>query len=236
MNATELETAGIIHDLRNLLLVISANCSILTDDSPTEKSHCVEEISKATDTMEKMLSDLGESQRSEVDKPQGVLPTIKKAVEFAETIYPGVEFNFLREELSLQLDIDSDDLFRIALNLILNAAEAASERKEPLVQIFTSNDKRRLGIVDNGFGFQHQAKDVFAPYVTSRRCPSVNHAGLGLYVVESIAARHGASIMIHSEAGKTVVEIVFPKSHCPIDLQQNCSGNQLQLARQPVKP
>ncbi|WP_418884523.1 ATP-binding protein [Cognataquiflexum nitidum] len=119
-----------------------------------------------------------------------------------------------------KVNVVSQDIGRVLLNLINNAFQACLERKrqhsqssdpvgyreesfQPLVQISTKNlgDKIEIKVSDNGSGIPDSIKDkIFQPFFTTK--PAGQGTGLGLSLSYDIVKAHGGEIILKSEPGK----------------------------------
>lgn len=91
-------------------------------------------------------------------------------------------------------------LSQVVLNLLVNAAQAASENC--WIRISTDSDGRDVTITveDNGCGIAPENLDrVFTPFFTTK--PVGVGTGLGLSISHGIIADHGGSIDVNSEPG-----------------------------------
>ncbi|MBW8830531.1 MAG: PAS-domain containing protein [Burkholderiales bacterium] len=102
---------------------------------------------------------------------------------------------------------DSTQLRQVIHNLVQNALDAVTDRKDGEVMVRTEvarteqGDVRavRLQVVDNGPGFADKVlKRAFEPYVTTKS----KGTGLGLAVVKKIADEHGARVRLANISAK----------------------------------
>jgi len=108
-----------------------------------------------------------------------------------------------------KVNIISQDLGRVLLNLINNAFYAVSERKkqnvegyEPTVSVSTKkiDNKVLISVKDNGNGIPQKVLDkIFQPFFTTK--PTGQGTGLGLSLAYDIIKAHGGDIKVESEEG-----------------------------------
>lgn len=107
---------------------------------------------------------------------------------------------------------DAQSLVQVALNLLLNAVEAAGEGgKTVRVRFEASGPERALFTVeDDGPGLPAEVRGrLFEPFVTTK----AQGTGLGLYVAEALARRMGGRItLLPREGGGTVARAEFRPS------------------------
>ena len=208
-------TDSVIHDMRNLLTVISLNCVLLDECGSTGAATLVREISQATEYLEALIEGLDSATTlSDHDEPASDVDQILRQVAgFARTMNPQVEFHVSKEPTGLRLRIEQRELLRCLLNLAVNAAEAATLNTPtpPVVEFSTSISTNRVAIrvVDTGGGFQQSTRKSFVPYVSDRPSNSI-HRGLGLHVVKSIVESYGGEIRIARTVARTEISAEFP--------------------------
>ena len=98
----------------------------------------------------------------------------------------------------LEVDADSEQLFRVLLNLVRNAVQALEQSKdESLVRRLTVSAERQGGkvsirISDTGPGLPEKAREsLFKPFAGSVRSGGT---GLGLAIVAELVKAHGGTI------------------------------------------
>ena len=114
-----------------------------------------------------------------------------------------------------------DLLIQAFINMIKNASEATDSNGEIVIKTSYSQGRRltfaavdggsyapvQVEIIDNGAGISEELRDhIFDPFVSGRSGGS----GLGLTMVASVIADHGAMIDVESVPGHTVFRMNFP--------------------------
>ncbi len=114
-----------------------------------------------------------------------------------------------------------DLLIQVFINIIKNASEATDIDGEIVIKTSYSQGRRltfaavdggsyapvQVEVMDNGRGISEELRDhIFDPFVSDRSGGS----GLGLTMVASVIADHGAMIDVESVPGKTLFRINFP--------------------------
>ena len=114
-----------------------------------------------------------------------------------------------------------DLLIQAFINIIKNASEATDMYGEIVIKTSYSQGRRltfaavdggnyapvQVEVMDNGRGISEEVRDrIFDPFVSSR----YGGSGLGLTMVASVIADHGAMIDVESVPGQTVFRMNFP--------------------------
>jgi len=114
-----------------------------------------------------------------------------------------------------------DLLIQAFINIIKNASEATEFNNEITIKTSYSQGRRltfaavnggsyapvQVEVIDNGRGISEELRDhIFDPFVSGRSGGS----GLGLTMVASVIADHGAMIDVESVPGQTVFRMNFP--------------------------
>jgi signal transduction histidine kinase len=208
--------AGLLHDLRNPLAVISscAQSSLeALDLSPSLKENLrmiMESGKKAHELIKKFL-DYTKSSILEY-KPVNVNELVLRTWEMAklESAPCFVTFEPLLKKGLIEIIASSENLERVFLNLFLNAIQAVSKKGKIIVQtrFLSSQDMVEINIIDDGPGIpEENLQRIFDPFFTTKE----GGTGLGLQICQSLIQQHKGSITIHSNGGQgTTVCIRMP--------------------------
>jgi len=118
-----------------------------------------------------------------------------------------------------KIEIITQDIGRVILNLITNAFYVVNEKKkqelegyDPKVSISTNNinGKVEIKVKDNGNGIPKKVLDkIFNPFFTTK--PSGKGTGLGLSLSYDIVKAHGGELKVETKEGEgTTFTIVLP--------------------------
>jgi len=115
------------------------------------------------------------------------------------------------------VNIITQDIGRVILNLITNAFYAVSEQKklqpadyEPTVSLSTKKlgDKIMISVKDNGNGIPKKVLDkIFQPFFTTK--PSGEGTGLGLSLSYDIVKAHNGELKVETKEGEGAKFIII---------------------------
>jgi nitrogen fixation/metabolism regulation signal transduction histidine kinase len=122
-----------------------------------------------------------------------------------------VELRLTIEPERLMMDADPDLLYQVLINLLRNAAEAASAHSDaPKVSLsftLTQGGRTQIEVGDNGPGVPEALQnDVFLPFFTTK----ASGTGVGLSLARQVVLAHRGSItLLKSESGGALFRIVI---------------------------
>ncbi len=122
-----------------------------------------------------------------------------------------IHFNYQKENDIPKLNLDSEQIKRVMVNLLDNAV-AAINKQDGLIVIKTYYDKvhkkAKVEVADNGSGvpYSYKAK-IFEPYFSTKRTGT----GLGLAIVSSIISDHHGHVSVRdNNPTGTIVAFELP--------------------------
>jgi len=228
-------TAGIAHEIQNPLNFVNnfseVNTELIEEMKTELKSGNHEEaiaIANGIAENEKKINMHGKRADSIVKgmlqhsrSSSGVKELVdinKLADEFLRLSYHGLRAKDKSFNATMKSDFDSsigriniasDEIGRVILNLLNNAFYAVSDRKkrnpdgyEPTVSISTLKvgDQVEIKVQDNGIGIPQNVLDkIFQPFFTTK--PTGQGAGLGLSLAYDIVKAHGGELKVETNEG-----------------------------------
>ena len=201
------------HDLRNPLMVISANAEMLASEpavaDSAELDEMVREIRDAGTRMSRLirsvLAHASEGGGFAVDLV-ALGPVFGQAVSDLRPVVGATAAEVVVHDLP-HLPGDPDMLYAVAVNLLDNALKFTRPGEPPRVEVRAEQGEGvwRVLVCDEGIGIPAQhAESVFLPYVRlSHGDPEdpVDGHGVGLATVKRIVESHGGRVGIESEVG-----------------------------------
>ena len=229
--ALERLSAGIAHDLKNIINAISGFAEIAMldlKDKPIRED--IGEILKASDSamdlVDQILTFTSQSRQEKILlKSQKVL---KQAIKLFRIFLP--ETIAIRGDFSFQEGLilaDPKQIHQAITNLLKNARDSIGNKRGVLnieSSLVELNKNQvlvhpglkpgwyiKFSISDNGCGMdQETLKKIFDPYFTTKT--GGVGTGMGLPTVRSIVKDHGGAISVSSVPGEgTQVEVLLPK-------------------------
>ncbi|WP_040676576.1 sensor histidine kinase [Nitratireductor pacificus] len=214
-----LAVSKINHDMRNML----ASAHLMSDrlsmiDDPAVKSlapRLLRALDRAVTYSEGVLT-YGRTQEA---APRRRRLRLRQIVDDVQSILPldadgGIGFvNAVEPEL--EIDADSEQLFRVLANLCRNAIQAMAGEKDPnVIRRLTIAAERegkttRIFVTDTGPGLPQKAREnLFAPFRGSAKSGGT---GLGLAIAQELVRAHGGDLeLVESVGGHTVFAITIP--------------------------
>jgi two-component system sensor histidine kinase AtoS len=203
-------SAGISHELRNSMSVISGYAKLLGKKADTSMMSTVDAISAEIDNMNKIISELLAFAKPTVLNTERV--DLNRLVEETAASVTG-NSNALKVSMNLHetVSINGDEvLLRQALtNLFVNAAEAMPGGGSLEIELNRVRNKAEIRIRDTGHGLPEDIRQkIFLPFFTTKD----EGTGFGLALVQKIIVSHGGNIEVESKDGEgTTFRITLPE-------------------------
>jgi len=210
------------HELRTPLTSVLANLELLVESLEGEQHDAAGSALRSSQRMRRLVADLLLLARADAERqaPHSPIDAGKVLIEAA------AELSAISDGHELSIDANRaivdgarDDLHQLMLNLMENAirhtppgthVRACVERVEGVV---------RLTVEDNGPGIPEAMRErIFERFFRGAGDRS-GSSGLGLSIVQAVAASHGSSVTLHSPTSNGVrrprgtrFEVTFPAS------------------------
>jgi len=205
--------AGVAHDMRSPMAVISGYAELITfekDSSNREKNCAV--IVRQVGEMNHMIGNLLAYVRGDTQLNPAQIRAEELAVEIEETFRPqceprGIELNISAGEGPARVDVSRTK--RIIYNLGKNAVEALGESGKLEIRLESRDNGLEIRIRDNGPGIPTEVREhMFDPFFTSGK---KGGTGLGLAIVSRFIHDQAGSISTHcGEGGGTTMIVHIP--------------------------
>ncbi len=198
------------HDLRAPLRSILGSLSLLKqEDSPEERSRCVELIEGSISRLDTFITDLLSISRNQ--RRENPLVSINFMVELEQAI-AGAYHVGSTQNLEIITKVSQPcpfvaDLTRVRIvlnNLVANAIKYRrynTSRSHITIEVWVDQNQAHISIDDNGEGIAEEHIDYIFDmfYRASERSEG---SGLGLYIVKDVVQKLSGDISVRSQLGK----------------------------------
>ncbi len=215
LSAMGMMAAGVAHEIRNPLAIISGTAERLRKKYG-QSGEDEELFDFIPEEVERLNGIVGGYLRFARDEPMALVDCDLAQVVARTARLVGEELSGRGVTVTLDgpdRDVagraDPQRLQQVMLNLLLNAAQAMPDGGEIRVTLEATAADVSLRVTDEGSGFdERQLKDAFTPFFTTKETGS----GLGLVMVKRIVESHGGSIELGNRpGGGAVVTVVLPR-------------------------
>jgi len=206
--------AGVAHEVRNPLGVISGMAELLIERSPKDsrESALARDILAEVQKLNRVVGDF-----LDFSRPQPTHATDTPAAELISRPLEMLGPSFLRKKITVRTEVpaglppvvaDTGRIQQVLLNLFLNARDAMPDGGELSVAVRESHGRIELAVQDTGAGIRPEdLPRIFEPFFTTKE----RGTGLGLAVARRIAEEHGGSLSVESRGGAgTVFRLALP--------------------------
>ncbi len=229
-------TAGIAHEIQNPLNFVNNFSEVNTELIKELKDEVIkgnlEEVSALANDIESNSEKINHHGKRAGDIVKGMLQHSRSssgvkepadinalADEYLRLAYHGLRAKDKSFNATMKTDFDesigkiniiSQDIGRVILNLITNAFYVVNEKKksgienfEPTVEVTTKKDgsKVLISVNDNGAGIPPKILDkIFQPFFTTK--PTGQGTGLGLSLSYDIVKAHGGELKVETKEGE----------------------------------
>jgi len=207
--------AGVSHEIKNPLGIIQSTAELLTGMSQTDErqkrlSLVIKEESERLNNVVAEFLDFARPYELNIQECR-LDEIIRKNISFfsQELDKKGIKVKDNFEGRDLIIHADSERLYRVFMNLIINSIQAIKDSGEINIRINDEGNRYLVVMEDTGTGIDKETmKKIFNPFFTTKE----KGTGLGLSIVRNIIEGHEGTISIESNGGAgTRVIIHLPK-------------------------
>jgi signal transduction histidine kinase len=113
-----------------------------------------------------------------------------------------IEMDIVLKDTGLMLNVDTNLIEQVLINLVVNAIEVVKDKPEPTIVLSAAtlpNKKVFLKVSDNGTGMNEEVVDkIFIPFFSTKK----NGSGIGLSLCKQIMMLHKGNIHVQSIEGE----------------------------------
>jgi signal transduction histidine kinase len=209
--------AKIQHDLRNILSSAQLASDRLAKVDDPVVQRLAPRLIASLDRAVALAANTLRYGHADENPPQRRVQTLAPIVDEAlEANYPGEASERSlalanRVDHTLRIDADPEQLYRIVLNLVRNAAQALAERPDGAITVSARREVRQveIDVEDNGPGMPEAFRErLFQPFAASSRAGG---SGLGLAIARDLARAHGGDVrLVSTSTTGTIFRIAIP--------------------------
>lgn len=215
----------VAHEIRNPLTPIQLSAERLNrkfgkqiaQDKPVF-DQCTATIVRQVEQIRRMVEEFSNFAR--MPKPQfdeeSISALLREAAMLQIASEPSIKFDFSGIDPSVRVSCDRGLISQALTNVMKNAVEAITARKEKQAEegirpapgrialdVSRDGEFARIRVTDNGIGLpKKERKTVVEPYVTTK----VKGTGLGLAIVKRMVEEHGGALVLLDAAPTAGVE------------------------------
>lgn len=204
--------AQMLHTLRNPITSIGGVARLIAKKAQDEDlGQYADLIAKETSRLETTLSDLFEfaNQPQYKPEPTPLYPLLHKVLLLmeAETAKRHIVVELIFPDPELTVTIDPDQIKRMLVHLIKNAADALLDGGQLTIKIIREQDLLKITISDTGKGIEEeQLRRAKEPFYTTKSFGT----GMGLTMVDRIVTSHKGHFVIDRKNIGTEVVVTLP--------------------------
>ena len=223
--AWETVARKLAHEIKNPLTPIQLSIDRLREKYSLQISGKKEDFEKYLETINRQIKDIENlvnefSNFARMPRPIfkkiNIIDVIQRSVDFTK-MTSGNKIIMSASHKKLIINGDSEQLYRVFINLIKNSEEAfldITQKKTQFkgkidIEIFGNNDYIKVKLTDNGTGIS-DTKKAMTPYFTTKKTGT----GLGLPIVSKIINEHSGKFSIRNKKKESgiVINIWLPKN------------------------
>jgi two-component system, NtrC family, sensor kinase len=206
MAALGVLSSKVAHEINNPLGVILGYASYLEGKLPsdTPAHRYVQDIKTESRRCKKIVEELLSYARVPAPKlvSKNLNGILEEIIQFASNLPETRHVEILTrfpDDFPL-VKVDEDQIYQVAINLILNAASAIAGEGQIVIRTeFDPNGEAIIVFEDTGPGIPNELREkIFDPFFTTK----ANGTGLGLAIAKQIVKQHLGTISVESEPGK----------------------------------
>ncbi len=222
-----LREMGLVHDLRNLLQIVSSAVQLIEREADRNNPAAVHRLAqsalasvdRATALSREIAGTISPDRSRELVDVATILATMRDLISL--TVGPSVLVDIRSSDGIPQVRCDGRQLENALLNLVANARDAMPGGGELRISLFLDEDtvslttggyEVALRIDDTGHGMTADLlRQVLTPFFTTK--PADRGSGLGLSIVRDFAVSCGGSVAIESILGEGTSVLLRLPSH-----------------------
>jgi len=201
-------SAGISHELRNSMSVISGYATLLGKKVEDTNKSTVESITSEISHMDQIISELLAFAKPSVLNREDIdlNNLIEKTISSINVDTKDIEVS-IRADSPISIKADGLLLRQALSNLLINATESMSGQGKIDITLKQLQNKAEITVRDTGSGIPEDIRQkIFLPFFSTKQ----DGTGFGLALVQKIIVSHSGSIEVDSREEGTTFRVVLP--------------------------
>ncbi len=196
----------VLHDLKNQVSGLSLMLDNAKDyiDDPEFQEDMLETIGNTVRNMNGLIARL----KNLKEKPSLAIARVQLETVVVDAV-DTVRGNISVSGDPVSIAADNEEIYKVLMNLLVNAIEASPAGVAVLVSYGVDQDKAFVAVSDSGCGMTQEfiEEKLFTPFQTTKK----HGFGIGLYQCRQIIESHGGEIIVSSAVGKgSTFRILLP--------------------------
>ena len=206
------------HEIMNSVAPISSLADTLKNrlqnaDNIRTENGALDDLELGIDTIKRRSEGLLKFAETYRNLNKITAPTVKKVYvrDLFENLHQlmqptlaqkNIDLEIILKDPDLILEVDTNLVEQVLINLVVNAIEAVKDQKDPriiLSSYLNNNKKTVIKVADNGIGMQEELMEkIFIPFFSTKKSGS----GIGLSLCKQIMMLHKGNITVQSKEGR----------------------------------
>ena len=206
------------HEIMNSVAPISSLADTLKNrlqnaDNIRTENGALDDLELGIDTIKRRSEGLLKFAETYRNLNKITAPTVKKVYvrDLFENLHQlmqptlaqkNIDIEIILKDPDLILEVDTNLVEQVLINLVVNAIEAVKDQKDPriiLSSYLNNNKKTVIKVADNGIGMQEELMEkIFIPFFSTKKSGS----GIGLSLCKQIMMLHKGNINVQSRIGE----------------------------------
>ena len=196
----------VLHDLKNQVSGLSLMLDNARDyiEDPEFQQDMLETVGNTVKNMKGLIGRL----KNIKEKPALVIASVQLDKIIADAV-DTAGTNIVVAGSSFRVAVDEEEIYKVILNLLVNALEATTDDAPVQVEYGKKNDFAFVQISDSGCGMSAEfiEEKLFKPFATTKK----HGFGIGLYQCQQIIKSHSGIIEVESQEGRgTTFTLLLP--------------------------
>lgn len=211
------QICALAHDIKTPITIIKGNAELLSESQLSEEDReFTRYIINNVDKIEKYISILMDISKSHIEENEMIesINIYELLEELTSELYALCSLKNIKVSTKISYETkfiigNKELLMRAIINIMSNAVDYSPIKGEIDFVVSEGNDKLVFTIVDCGKGFTEDGlkNSTKQFYMEANERKVGEHYGMGLYIAESVARKHGGAVILKNRDDKNGAEV-----------------------------